>query len=325
MTGTVSNPAKLSSIKSVFGGPSNFSAYIRGGTYVNAGVSSTIPTTAAGMKMSQFNNVADQWTTSWTTSYATAVPMSRSTSVVTSVTTSVVTSAAASRSTTTTWNSDYLACLEKGTRVLLPNGKEMAVEDLRVGMYVASLDLPGLLPETTAKEYRHYSTDTLEEVIPTRTKVNHISQDVSEFIMEFWMEGKAKPLRVTPSHPVFVKDVRNGQFRFISAENVSPQWHRFIDKDQQEVLIKDAIIYEGQFLIYKVDCAPFDVFFHQGILGHNMKPGGGVETYVVTSATTTTSWTSSWTTSWVTSWTTTWTTSWNSSRTTSNTTSAVTT
>jgi hypothetical protein len=54
---TVSNPAKLSSVKAEFGGPNNLTAYYRGGPYVPSDASSTISTTAAGLKLSQFNGV----------------------------------------------------------------------------------------------------------------------------------------------------------------------------------------------------------------------------------------------------------------------------
>lgn len=59
--GTVSNPATLSSVISVFGNngsPTNLAAYVRGGSYVPSSASSTISTTAAGLALSQFNGVA---------------------------------------------------------------------------------------------------------------------------------------------------------------------------------------------------------------------------------------------------------------------------
>lgn len=54
----VSNPASFSSIKAEFGGSNSFSDYYRGGPYVTASASSTIATTAASLRMSQFNGVS---------------------------------------------------------------------------------------------------------------------------------------------------------------------------------------------------------------------------------------------------------------------------
>ncbi len=56
---TVSNPATMSSVAVVFGGPGNLAAYVRGGTYVPIGASSTISTTVAGLRLSQFNGVTN--------------------------------------------------------------------------------------------------------------------------------------------------------------------------------------------------------------------------------------------------------------------------
>jgi hypothetical protein len=53
----VTNPAKMSSIKTEFAGPNNFSLYVRGGSYVSASAPSQISTTAVGLAMSQFNGV----------------------------------------------------------------------------------------------------------------------------------------------------------------------------------------------------------------------------------------------------------------------------
>lgn len=57
---TVTNPAKLTSVISVFGAsgsPANLAAYYRGGARVPSGNSSAISTTAVGLALSQFNGV----------------------------------------------------------------------------------------------------------------------------------------------------------------------------------------------------------------------------------------------------------------------------
>ncbi|HWT40531.1 MAG TPA: Hint domain-containing protein [Dongiaceae bacterium] len=323
--GTVSNPAKLSSIKAAWASTSNnFSAYYRGGSIVNIGDSASIPTAAAGMKMSQFNGVAAQHTTSWTTSYTTSWTTSWTTAWNSSRTTSQSTSTPMSRVTTTSWTTSYVVCLEIGTPILLANGTEIPVETLKVGMEVSSLDLPGLKPETTAQEYWGYTTASIQDAKSKPTKVAHILQDYASYMMEIWFTSREKPLRVTPSHPIFIYDSKSAIYRFVKAEQLDKHWHRLLNSNFELILIEEIAVYEGEFTIYKVDCSPLDVFFHNDVLGHNMKVSGGTNTSQVTSASTTTSWTSTWTTSWATAVPMSRTTSQTTSQTTSNVTSIVT-
>lgn len=290
--GTVSNPAAMSSIKAAWASAvNNFSAYVRGGSIVNIGDSASIPTAAVGMRMSQFNGVAAAHGTSNVTSRATT----------TSYTTTYATGVAVSRNTTTSYNTLYPVCLEEGTLVTMASGDEIPVEELIVGMKVASIDLPGLEPETTAREYMGYQTPSIQDSRRVPTKVAHIVQDVSSYIVEIWFAGRVKPLRVTPSHPLFVYDSKLGVYRFIRADQLDQDWHRLLNDNFELVLINDIEVYEGEFVIYKVDCSPLDVFFHNGVLGHNMKPGGGYYSVVVTSRLTLTSYTSYHNTSNVTS------------------------
>jgi hypothetical protein len=284
--GTVSNPATFSSIKAAWGSASNnFSQYYRGGPIVNAGDATTINAAAAGLAMSQFNGVAATHTTSFTTTFVSTFN----------------TSVAETRSTTTSFDTTFAVCMEEGTPILLPNGKSIPVEKLKVGMSVASVDLPGLKPETTANEYRGYQITSLDDTHPSRTEVSSISVDTSELMMEIWIDGEEKPLRVTPSHPLFIADSRNEVFRFLEASQLDLTCHRLLNRHGELVTIKDIQVFEGEFTIYKVDCYPLDVFFHQNVLGHNTKVGGNHNTTVVTSMATTTSWTTSIATSVVTS------------------------
>lgn len=51
----ITTPVSLSKIKAEFSGPNNFSAYVRGGSYVpNTSTNSAISTTRSGLRMSQF-------------------------------------------------------------------------------------------------------------------------------------------------------------------------------------------------------------------------------------------------------------------------------
>lgn len=56
--GTVTNPASLSSVMTVFSGPGNLAAMYKGGSYVPSNTSGSISTTASGLALSQFNGVS---------------------------------------------------------------------------------------------------------------------------------------------------------------------------------------------------------------------------------------------------------------------------
>ena len=95
----VSNPASLSSVVSVFGGPGNLTAYYRGGTYVPINSTAAISTTAAGLALSQFNGAQPGVVS------AVATPSSVSGSSSGNTQTGSVTSG----STTVSWSGDQSA------------------------------------------------------------------------------------------------------------------------------------------------------------------------------------------------------------------------
>lgn len=82
---TVSNPASFSSIKAEFAGSANFKDYYRGGPYVPAGASSSISTTADGLRMSQFNGVS-AFTATVSSTFATGGRSTSGTAVTNAVT-----------------------------------------------------------------------------------------------------------------------------------------------------------------------------------------------------------------------------------------------
>lgn len=95
----VSNPASLSSVVSVFGGPGNLTAYYRGGSYVPINSTAAISTTAAGLALSQFNGAQPGVVS------AVATPSSVSGSSTGSTLSGNVTSV----STTVSWSGDQSA------------------------------------------------------------------------------------------------------------------------------------------------------------------------------------------------------------------------
>jgi hypothetical protein len=282
---------------------------------------------------------------SYTTTFATGVPMSRTTTRTSSYTTSWSTGVSVSRNTTTIFNTLVFVCVAEGTPILLANGAMAPVESLFVGQELKSKDLPGLLPETISPEdYVYYQTDSLANMAPAVTKVASIKKDVVPRLYVIAMTGNPEPLKVTPEHPLFVRDT-DGVYRFVSADQLSID-DVLVDDDGKDVKIESVDLIEGEFIIYKVDCAPYDLFVHQGVIGHNMKNTSGPSNYnstVQTSRVTatayvsyhttsqvtvatisyTTSWTSYYNTSNVTSATVSYTTNWTSNRTTSNQTSVV--
>lgn len=95
----VSNPASLSSVVSVFGGPGNLTAYYRGGTYVPINSTAAISTTAAGLALSQFNGAQP--------GVVSAIATPSSVSGITNSNT--FTGSVTSTSTTVSWSGDQSA------------------------------------------------------------------------------------------------------------------------------------------------------------------------------------------------------------------------
>lgn len=280
-------------------------------------VSSWVTTYLTGVAVSRTTSRVS----SYTTTFQTGVAKSRTTSRVSSYTTSWQTSQATSRTTTTSYYTIVPVCVAEGTPVRLPNGLDCPVELLRVGQEIASYDLPGLIPETTrADDYMYYQTDSIDEAGPTTTKIAAITKNVVPQLYVIYVKGGDDPLRVTPEHPLFVRDAE-GTYRFLSADQLTAD-DRLIDPDGQEVDILRIQVENGSFTIYKVDCSPYDLFIHQNVIGHNMKVGGNYNSQVITSNATLTSYTTYWTTSQVTSASVSYTTSWTSYYNTSNVTSA---
>ncbi|HWT40128.1 MAG TPA: Hint domain-containing protein [Dongiaceae bacterium] len=346
------------------------SATVNKQTTVSRATTTSWTTSASKITTWQSTNPAASHTTSqvtsrissWTTTWPTAVPMSRTTTRVSSYTTTWqtglaksrtttrtssystvwATSAPASRNTTTSWSTLYMVCVAEGTPITLANGATSPVEALYEGQELKSNSLPGLMQETArADDYVYYQTDSIEAMGQVTTKVAAIKKETVPQLYAITMAGDPDPLKVTPEHPLFIRDV-NGVYRFISAEQLSLD-DTLVTEGGKDVAIEHVELLEGEFTIYKVDCSPYDLFVHQGVIGHNMKVGGNTYTYETTSVATLTSWTSTWNTSQITtatvSYTTSWTsyfntsqvtsatvsytTSWTSSRNTSQTTSAV--
>jgi hypothetical protein len=270
-------------------------------------VSSWTTTWQTGVAMSRTTTRSSSYTTTWQT----GVAKSRTTSRTSSYTTVWQTSTPASRTTTTTWNTLKLVCVAEGTLIRLPNGISVPVETLKVGQEVASMHLQGLQPETVCPEdYMFYEAHSIEDAEFTKTNVSSIEPHVVPQLYAIYLQGKDDPLRVTPDHPLLVQDAE-GVYRFLSADQLNDE-DRIVDGEGDTVSITRILVENGEFTIYKVDCAPYDLFIHNDVVGHNMKVGGNTYTEEATSVQTVTSWTSYFNTSQVTTAAVNYTTSWTS-------------
>jgi len=209
----------------------------------------------------------------------------------------------------------------EGTPITLANGATVPVEALSVGQELKSLSLPGLAPETSRiDDYVYFQADSLDGMEPATTKVALIKKDIVPQLYAITKAGDPEPLKVTPEHPLFIRDI-DGVYRFVSAAQLDKD-DVLVDENGNDIAIESVDLLEGEFTIYKVDCSPYDLFVHHGVVGHNMKVGGNSFTYASTSVSTVTAWTSTWNTSQVTSATVSYTTSWTSYFNTSQVTSA---
>lgn len=161
-------------------------------------------------------------------------------------------------------------CVVEGTDILLPDGSTVKVESLTVGETLVSVKVPGLQPETV-EDYHDYHADSLDGTEITTTEVAHITPATVSEIYLIEREGSDQLQQVTGDHPFFVCD-EQGTIRFAQAQELTLD-DKLVDEHLNEVAILSIEKVEGTFTIYKLDCSPLDLFIHNGIVGHNIKPG----------------------------------------------------
>lgn len=231
-------------------------------------------------------------TTTWTSSHVT----SRTTIKSTYRTSTVISAIPKSRTTTTYFQTSVTVCVAEGTMITLPDGSQVPVQSLYKGATLRSLSLPNLEPETV-EDYADYSAPSLDGAEIATTNIHAFQPAVVRELYNIFVEGKDRPIRVTPEHPFMIQDV-DGTVRFCKAELLNTD-DMLVTGKLQFVKVVNVEREYGRFTIYKIDCMPLDLFIHDDLVGHNLKFDEATGTsfppyqsYFQTSATTTTSWTS---------------------------------
>lgn len=263
----------------------------------------------------QQTTYATSFTTTWTTTY----PTSYSTNKGTSRSTSKSTSRSTSKSTVAdTYVSTLIGCVVSGTKVRMADDSIKLVDDLVEGDEVRSVILPGLQPET-AEAYTDYQEPNLDGAERGTTVVQSNKPLAVVEVYELTWEGSDVTLRMTGDHPLLIRDA-SGTYRISQTRDLTTRDY-VIDKDLNPHSVIKVEKLQVNDTVFRVDCAPYDLFIQNELVGHNEKPGGNQYDLTAYQTTITTTYTTSWTTSFTTSFTTAGTTSVNTSHSTSVTTS----
>jgi hypothetical protein len=161
------------------------------------------------------------------------------------------------------------SCVTADTLVALPDGTTARADALVMGQHVASLDLVALDP-SREDAYETWRETSLDGSTATATTVASVAPATVRFV--FRIAAGAHTVNVTPEHPFVVFD--GEAFVFKQACELTPE-DSLVEPDCTVVPIDSIERLKGRFRIVKLDCEPYDLFVHAGLLGHNHKKGGG--------------------------------------------------
>ena len=172
-------------------------------------------------------------------------------------------------------------CLALGTRITMADGTLKKIEDINIGEYVKSAQIPGVPldfdGEDTWKDWTgvphgnapnnvwataYYDIQEMNRVSPVSASVFDIYYDFYDSY--FLVNDKIK---ATWEHPFFV--LRNGNYSFQQTlslkvgDKVFTTENDFID-------ITSVVRVDEELETVNINCEPYDVYFAEGILLHNV-------------------------------------------------------
>jgi len=184
------------------------------------------------------------------------------------------------------YGSDYdsyggTGCLALGTKITMADGTLKNIEDLNVGEYVRSAQIPGVPldfdGEDTWKDWigvphgnapnsewstAYYDVQELNRSSPVSASVFDIYYD---FYDSYFLVNDS--LKVTWEHPFFV--LRNGSYKFIKTLELQVGDKIFGTNNQfTNITSIESVIKEIETVNINVE--PYDVYFAEGILLHNV-------------------------------------------------------
>ena len=159
------------------------------------------------------------------------------------------------------------SCLLEGTPIDMADGTTKKVEDLQVGDWILSMNMPGQLDED---EENWRSSKFPDEKTETFTQHSASVQDINfDFVTNYWNINNGEE-KITGDHEMLYKPVGENTWMWNLAPNFLVGGH-LMDKNGNEVLITqiENVKDDEGFEVVQIDVEPLDVYFGKTFLVHN--------------------------------------------------------
>ena len=159
------------------------------------------------------------------------------------------------------------SCLLEGTKIEMADGSYKKVEELNIGEWIKSMEMPGQLDEDN-DDWR--SCRFPDEKTESFTIHSASIQDINfDFVQSYWNINNGEE-RITGEHEMLYKPVGENTWMWNLAPNFLVGGH-LMDKNGNEVLITslEKVQSEDGFEVVQIDVEPLDVYFGKTFLVHN--------------------------------------------------------
>ena len=159
------------------------------------------------------------------------------------------------------------SCLLEGTPIDMADGTTKKVEDIQVGDWILSMNMPGQLDEDE-DDWRkcRFPDDDTEAFTQHSASVQDINYD---FVTNYWNINNGEE-KITGDHEMLYKPVGSNTWMWNLVPNMLIGGH-LMDKNGDEVLITqlENVKDEDGFEVVQIDVEPLDVYFGNTFLVHN--------------------------------------------------------
>ena len=159
------------------------------------------------------------------------------------------------------------SCLLEGTPIDMADGTTKKVEDIQVGDWILSMNMPGQLDEDE-DDWRkcRFPDDATEAFTQHSASVQDINYD---FVTNYWNINNGEE-KITGDHEMLYKPVGSNTWMWNLVPNMLIGGH-LMDKNGDEVLITqlENVKDEDGFEVVQIDVEPLDVYFGNTFLVHN--------------------------------------------------------
>ena len=149
-------------------------------------------------------------------------------------------------------------CFTGNTFITMADGRQQLISTLRKGDRVRSLNITGLNPGVE-EAWRGYAEKNLQAVQSTSV-IRAVMQ--ANFTYHYVINGE---LEVTYEHPLLTK--RGSMWRFMRAQDVKPGDYLFRG---HPTVIKHIVRVDRNIQTWNLDVEPFDTYFANGYVAHNV-------------------------------------------------------